>query len=53
VKSELDKISDELANIATTLASLTGGATVNATFGTPYTKAYSPSDPSAEKVKAK
>lgn len=52
-KDNFDKINGELGNISTTLGTLTGGATVNAAFSTPYTKAYSPSDPAAEKVSAK
>lgn len=53
VKDELDKIRDELTKIKTTLASITGGITTTATFGTPYTGSYSPSDVAAENVSAK
>lgn len=49
VKSELDKIKTELNKISTTLASLTG----QASFTTPYTMGYSPTEPAAENVSAK
>lgn len=52
-KDNFDKINSELTKISTTLASLTGGITTTATFGTPYSKSYSPSDPAAENVSAK
>lgn len=50
---EHSAIKDELDKIATTLGSLTGGITTIATFSTPYTQGYSPSDVDAENVSAK
>lgn len=49
VKNELDAIKGELDKIAATLASLTG----QASFATPYSVGYSPTEPAAEKVSAK
>jgi hypothetical protein len=53
-KQNFDDIQTEFNTIKTTLASLTGGATVAASFTVPYTTvAYSPTDPAAAKVSAK
>ncbi len=54
VKSELDKVKGELNKIATTLGTGNappGGGTV--TFTTPYVVGYNPTEPAAEKVRAK
>jgi phage baseplate assembly protein gpV len=49
-KQNFDDINTELTKIQTTLASLSGGASSPAVFGTPYTKSYSVTDPACQKV---
>lgn len=52
-KDNFDKIKDEFDTVKATLASLTGGITSTASFTTPYSNGYSPTDPAAENVSAK